>query len=104
MTETAKMVKQLEWKLPEYHTRYMRKHFVQLFGNIGGTKVPQHILRGIYKELTLDASVDQNPSLDERLRQALLADDPDLIIDLRHMNPGIPGDTFEVSIMSIIIP
>lgn len=104
VTETAKMVKQLEWKLPEYHTRYMRKHFVQLFGNIGGTKVPQHILRGIYKELTLDASVDQNPSLDERLRQALLADDPDLIIDLRHMNPGRPGDTSEVSIMSIIIP
>lgn len=51
-------------------------------------------MRAIYAELTLDASADQNPEIDQRARMAILGEDPELIIDMRHLNKGRPGDTF----------
>lgn len=53
------------------------------------------MLRAIYSELTLDATQDQNPAMDGRVRQAILSEEPDLVIDLRHLNTGRPNDTFE---------
>ena len=58
--------------------------------------IPKHIFQSIYAELTLDASADQNPSMDDRVRQALFGNDPDMITDLRHLNKGRPNDTFNV--------
>lgn len=51
-------------------------------------------MRATYAELTLDASADQNPEIDQRARMAILGEDPELIIDMRHLNKGRPGDTF----------
>lgn len=48
----------------------------------------------MYTSLSMDASVDQNPTMDARLRMALLGE-PDLVVDLRHLNKGRPGDAFD---------
>lgn len=83
-------------KLPQYHTRKMRLEFYSIYERISGINIPPHVLRSIYSTLTGDASADQNPGIEQRMRTAVLASDPDLIIDLRHLNKGRPADTFEV--------
>ncbi|CAC5376627.1 unnamed protein product [Mytilus coruscus] len=98
MTSAVKVVSRLKPSLPEFHTRQMRREFFTKFCHLPvsatGNTVPPYILRAIYRELTLDATADQNKALDERVRQALLAEDSDLVTDLRHINPGRLGDTF----------
>jgi len=63
---------------------------------VQGLTVPKHVLRNFYTDLTGDATHDQNKGIDERMRQAIIGDDPDLVVDLRHLNKGRPGDTFKV--------
>lgn len=76
--------------LPEFHTRQMRKIFVSKFCNLHAVKVPPAVLRTIYSELTLDASIEQNKQVENRIREAILAEDTDLVTDLRHINTGRP--------------
>lgn len=83
-------------KLPEYRTRQMRQEFFRAYGNIAGTIIPPHILRSIYTTLTNDASSDQNKEIDNRVRLSVLGIDPDLVVDLRHLNKGRQNDTFDV--------
>lgn len=90
------VVHKLRPNLPEYHTRRMRKEFYTMYEHISGITIPPHVLRSIYTTLTGDASADQNPTIDNRICMALMGSDPDLIIDLRHLNQGRPADTFEV--------
>lgn len=52
-------------------------------------------MRAMYASLTMDSAADQNPDMDERLRMALLGE-PGIVVDLRHLNKGRPGDTFNV--------
>ena len=61
-----------------------------------GAVIPPHVIRKIYSGLTGDASAEQNPGIDRRVRQAIIGDDLDLVIDLRHLNMARPGDTFQV--------
>lgn len=95
LTMSARMLQKLKPNIPIYHTRAMRKAFSQQMSKIAAD-IPAHVLRQIYKQLTLDSSADQNPALDERVRLALTAEEPDMILDLRHLNPGRPSGTFEV--------
>ena len=44
----------------------------------------------------LDVSCDHNPAIDNSLRNAVQGDDPHLVVDLRHINKGRPGDTFDL--------
>lgn len=67
-----------------------------MYENIAGIKIPPYILRSIYASLTNDATADQNPDIDERVRLSILGSDPELVVDLRHLNKGAPGDTFNV--------
>ena len=94
MTSAVKMHGELKDRLNEYHTREMRREFSMKYRQV--VSIPSHILRSMYAELTLDASASQNPSLDERLRVAILSEDPEMVIDLRHVNQGRPDDTFNV--------
>ncbi|XP_053376613.1 uncharacterized protein LOC123531671 [Mercenaria mercenaria] len=94
MSSAARIHKTLETKLPQYHTRQMRKEFVKTY--TGMTDIPPHVMRAIYSDLTLDATACQNPAIEARLRHAVLTDDPDVAIDLRSLNPGRPNDTFNV--------
>ena len=90
--KVAEAVKPL---LPECHTRYMKNQFLKKFSNLP-VKLTPAVLRVIYSELTLDASADQNPALEERIRQAIMSEDMGLVTDLRHLNKGRPNDSFEV--------
>lgn len=94
MTSATKMYKSLENRIPEYHTRFMRQSFAKRYSTVAD--IPKHIFRSIYAEHTLDASADQNPSMDDRVRQALFSNNPEMITDLRHLNKGRPNDTFNV--------
>ena len=94
MTSASKMYGRLENRLNEYHTREMRREFSSKYRQV--VSIPPHIMRSIYAELTLDASTSQNPTLDERLRVAILGEDPEMAIDLRHLNKGRPDDMFTV--------
>lgn len=76
LTSSTRIVQELKPKLYEFHTRQMRRDFVHKFTNISGATMPPHIMRAIYAELTLDASADQNPEIDQRARMAILGDDP----------------------------
>lgn len=95
MTKAVQILKRVEPNLPVYHTRQMRRDFAKKVSIIDST-VPKHLIRSVYSELTSDASADQNPAIDERVRQAILGEDPDLVIDLRHLNKGRPQDTFAI--------
>ena len=95
MTSTTRITEALKPKLYEFHTRQMRKDFAQKFSSIAGVTIPPYLMRSIYAELTLDASSDQNPEVDQRARLAILGDDPELVIDMRHLNKGRPDDTFD---------
>lgn len=94
MTSATKMYKSLENRIPEYHTRFMRQSFEKRYSTVAD--IPKPIFRSIYVEHTLDASADQNPSMDDRVRQALFSNNPEMITDLRHLNKGRPNDTFNV--------
>ena len=51
-------------------------------------------LREMYRQLTGDtsaASCDSQKAIDERVRQALHVEDPDVVVDLRHHNKGHPS-------------
>ncbi|CAC5365131.1 unnamed protein product [Mytilus coruscus] len=65
-------------------------------------QIPPHILRSIYSKLTLDASSLQNPTLDARVKQANLAEDAELVLDMRHMNPGRPNNTFKTFFEALV--
>jgi hypothetical protein len=73
----------------------MRKEFITRYGAIS-PETPKQIFRSIYSELTIDATEAQNPALDARVQEAILSNDPDLVLDLRHLNQGRPSDTFTV--------
>lgn len=94
MSAAAKVHKSIEKRLPEYHTREMRREFCRSYESL--VDIPPHILRAIYADLTFDATASQNPAIDARLRQAILTGDPDIAIDLRTLNKGRPDDTFSV--------
>ena len=95
LNATLKVTEKLKDRLPEFHTRRMRKEFVDRYCGLHSVTVPKFILRSIYSELSLNASSDQNPTVDSRVRQAILAEDPDMVLDLRHLNKGRPGETFQ---------
>lgn len=94
MTTAARIMNSLITKVPQYHTRQMRRDFSEKYSLLSGCCIPPHILRAIYSELTSDASADQNPQIDNRVRITLLGEKPDLVVDLRHLNKGRLGDTF----------
>ena len=71
-TAAVKNLKSLESRLPEYRSREMKKHFQRKYSNVASTWwYSTHIIRDIYSE-----STDQNPTLDNRMRNAILSDDP----------------------------
>ena len=94
MSTAAKVHKSVSCRLPEYHTREMRRDFIRSYQ--GYVDIPPHVMRAIYTNLTLDATSCQNPAIDARLREAIMTGDPDMAVDLRQVNRGRPDDTFQV--------
>ena len=97
VTTAVRMVTKIEPEIPVYHSRAMRKVFSKQLQSIHSCSIQPHILRHIYRELTGDASREiSRAEIDQRVQLAIETDDPDLIIDLRHLNGGRHGDTFAV--------
>ena len=94
MTMSIAMLEKIRPNLPEYHTRAMKGEFKSEISRLG-VDIPPHIIRFIYKRLTLDSTADDNPAIDERIKLALSSGDFDLVLDLRHLNKGRPPDTFK---------
>ena len=83
--------------IPKYHTPAMRRQFMDQVKLLIGGQVPPHVCRNIYRSLTGDNSAEITSSeIDKRIKLALETNDPDLIMDLCHLNSGRPGDTFQV--------
>lgn len=57
----------------------MKSDFTRKYTGLHACQTPKHILRSIYKELTNDAFVDQNPSIECKIKEVLSSD---LVIDL----------------------
>jgi hypothetical protein len=95
MNDALTVINTLKPKLQEYHTRRMRRDFINTYINLNDVNIPKHILRSIYSDMTMDATSDQNPAMDSRVRHAIISEDADLALDLRHLNKERPGDTFD---------
>lgn len=77
----------------KYHSRAMRRKFVQCFGLATGCKPA--FLREAYHRLTGDRSASDTRSqaeVDARILQILDEEDPDLIWDMRTNNEGRPEE------------
>ena len=80
--------------LTEYHTRQIKKYFISRYCNLNAQNVPKSLLWAIYSDLKVDSTALQNISVVTRVQKAITACDPNLIIDLRHLNTGRPEETF----------
>ena len=87
-----KVISKLTEDMPVFHTRAMRQEFISHFGCLmDGTK--PYVLRSIYHELTKDCSSArtlEEKEVDARVKEVLEAEDPDILVDLRHLNHGAP--------------
>ncbi|XP_053389760.1 uncharacterized protein LOC128552729 [Mercenaria mercenaria] len=89
----VRVIAQINDKLPEYHTRAMKREFRQKMNLIA--KIQPGVLDFVYKELALDASVATNPEMQQRIKLISLGESG-LVADLRELNTGRPSDKFDV--------
>ena len=97
LSRSNRFLQEIKDRMPTYHTRALKNHFIRRYGVFTNT-TPNYILRDIYRELTNDASASTNLSaseLDSRLKVALDAEDPDILVDLRSLNED-GSDRFSV--------
>ncbi|KAK0155231.1 hypothetical protein N1851_002422 [Merluccius polli] len=92
LTQTIRVVSSLQPFLPQYHTRYMKKDFKRKVANVA--RVTPSIVEAIYQEISHDSSAPSNPLMNQCIQVALQGE-PGIIVDLRTLNSGRPGDNFE---------
>lgn len=93
LTTNQQVIDKLKSTLPVYHTRAMRREFINAYGCVTANTKP-YIFRSIYKSLTGDTSssdTTDEAAIDQRLKEAIESEDIDLIIDLREANEGRVG-------------
>ena len=89
-----KMLKKVEPDIPTYNTRAMRRQFQKQFKLLSPPPpppppTPPHVVRHIYKSLTGETCSELScQEIDERVHLAVETEDPDLVIDMRHLNKG----------------
>ena len=92
----VRMLKKVEPEIPVYNTRAMRQKFQREI-KLLNFPTPLHVVRHIYRTLTQDSSADTaSQEIDETVNLAIETGGPDLVIGLRHLSKGRPGDTFDV--------
>ena len=93
LTEGGRVMQKLRSFMREVHNRVQKNDFKRKINNIA--KIQPALLDMIYQELALDASVTNHPVTTERTRAMFLGAEG-LIADLRHLNPGRPGNRYDV--------
>ncbi len=86
--ENLRVVEAIKAEIPVFHSRMMRREFFDMYGRISPHSRP-YVLRSIYHALTNDLSASRTTTekeVDERIAEALMMEDPDIIIDLRETN------------------
>ena len=78
-----KMLKRVEPDIPAYHTWAMQRQF-QKQVKLLSSPTPPHVVRHIYKSLTEDTYSEL--SFQEIDKCVQVAEDPDLVIDMKHLN------------------
>ena len=87
------VIRAIESEVPVYERRITKKQFMHCFGFIENPVA----LRAIFKELTGDQSAPANlnqSEIDKRFAHAMLSEDPDIIVNLRHLLPDKKKDSF----------
>ena len=90
LNENQRVVTQIKNEVPVYHRQVLRNKLIHCFGSIS-PKTNLATLCEFHRAATGDqsASLTTNESeIDERLREALEMEDPDIVIDLREVNKG----------------
>jgi hypothetical protein len=86
--ENLRIIEEIKKEIPVYHTRAMKKEFFNLYGRFSPESKP-YMLRTMYRALTNDSSASRTTAeneIDERIKEALLVEDFDIIVDLRQLN------------------
>lgn len=92
LQKNTDVIQSLGKDLPSFHTRAMRRAFIQKASLICNLKASN--ARFIYKSLAGDSTLPEHPSekeLDLRVQQAFEMEDPEIITDLRQHNKGQPS-------------
>ena len=90
ISESQRTIERVKEELSVFHTRAMKAALSSKFGRVTPNMKPA-VLRGLYQELTNDASAPMNlheAEIDERMKMILEMKDPDVVLDLRHLNSG----------------
>ena len=92
------IIEHLKQKIPQYHTRAMRREAYAKFGLVTAT-ANKSVLRHLYKDFVCDSSASANLSeseIDARVNLMFELEDPSLVYDLRHHFAGRQAkfDTF----------
>ena len=94
MSDSINIVaKEISTDFKQYHSRAMRREFIQSFGRATGCQAA--FLRQAYRRLTGDSSAadtTKQAEVDKRVSQILDEEDPELMWDLRRNNPGRPEE------------
>ncbi len=88
-SKTTRNITKINQGLKVYHTRAMRKEFVERYSFL--TKLSSTVLNEMYQHLTSDGSAlpsTVSQKVQQRLRLAIDAQDPELVYDLRALNSG----------------
>ena len=91
LARNMKIVDDLRKEVPTYHSRAMKRTFVQSFGTVVNCK--PMFLRKAYSMLTGDSSAARTTDemeIDKRVTEMVELQDPELIVDLRCNNEGQP--------------
>ena len=91
LKKNMSVAQELRKKVPTYHSRAMRREFINSFGRYTNSKPA--FLREAYRRLTGDAaaaSTIEEKEVDKRVAKLLEMEDPDLIWDLRIQSDGRP--------------
>lgn len=89
------VIMKIEREAPLYERRITKQHFHKAFGFVADPVA----LRAIFSELTSDNSAPVNLSageIDERFLYAMLCEDTEIMVNLRHQSPDTKKDTFRV--------
>ena len=95
--DTAKeheIIQRIEKQLPQFHTRAMRRKFQEEMLLIS-TDIRGSTAVAIYQRLTGDCTMmedKKSKEIQERMRQIIDTQDPDLIADMRQLNEGRPAE------------